>query len=183
MTIWTIELLAHRPPLSLNYRMTTHQEARIIAQLRADACNLARAAKIGHHGRVRVELHWAPSTRTVIVDEDNPVPTLKALCDGLVDAGVVEDDDRWRMTKTIVIHDRDGRGRMWLTVEPLPELPSAPPPRRQPEKRPRAPRRPRSATIPSPPATPTPPPRAVSEWSARVAARHQRRRGGGAAGG
>jgi hypothetical protein len=54
-------------------------------------------------------------------DEDNPAPTLKAVCDGLVDARVVADDDRARMGKRVEIHDpvRSKRGALWLTVQVL----------------------------------------------------------------
>lgn len=189
---WTLELPGYRrPPLSLNDRLNKWDEARVIADVRADACRLAQAAKIGRHARVRVELHWQPSARTGWVDDENPTPTLKALCDGLVDAHVVPDDDRWRMSKLMpVIHDKGGDGRMWLVIEVLPELVDAPPPRKQPAKTPHQPRRKRAAgqssarkaaprvanldDIPEPKQRPV---RMVTgDWSARVAARAARTR-------
>lgn len=44
--------------------------------------------------------------------------------DGIVDAGVVSDDDRTRMAKRIVIHDPRKPARLWLVVTPLPPLPT-----------------------------------------------------------
>lgn len=133
---WTIGLPYERPPLSLNYHLTRPHENRVTGEVRAVGCQLARAARIGRHARVAVELHWRPASgRTATRDTENPVPTLKALCDGLVDAGVVPDDDRWRMTKVMpIIHDPEppAPGLMWLEVVLLPELPDAPPPMARP---------------------------------------------------
>lgn len=41
--------------------------------------------------RVRVEMHYVPSTKRRR-DPDNLVASMKPICDGIVDAGVVTDD-------------------------------------------------------------------------------------------
>lgn len=110
------------PPLSLNHRHNRWQHAALTKQLRHDAWALAKQAKLGGpHPRVEVVLHWRPG-RKGTYDEENPAPTLKACCDGLVDAGVVRDDDRKQMAKRIEIHDpeRGRKAELWLTVAVLP---------------------------------------------------------------
>ena len=78
-----------KAPLSLNYRMHKMQEAKIIKELRS--LMHAEARRIPDLGKCRVELVWWVNTHHRR-DEENVVPVLKALCDGLVDAEVVEDD-------------------------------------------------------------------------------------------
>ncbi|ANP74502.1 hypothetical protein [Cryobacterium arcticum] len=78
-----------KAPLSLNYQMHKMQEAKIVKELRS--LMHAEARRIPDLGRCRVELVWWVNSHTRR-DEENIVPVLKALCDGLVDAEVVEDD-------------------------------------------------------------------------------------------
>jgi hypothetical protein len=72
--------------------MHHHARARVVADVRHTAGWLARAARIPRADRVRVELRYTPRTRRTR-DADNLVALLKPLVDGLVDAGVVADDD------------------------------------------------------------------------------------------
>lgn len=69
--------------------------------------------------RVSVGLVWVvPDKRRR--DAENPVPTLKALCDGLVDAGLVPDDTPEFMEKLMpVIVYVKGELRVELTLEVL----------------------------------------------------------------
>lgn len=120
MTGYVLELPYRSPPLNLNHRHNRWAHAALIKQLRRDAWALARQARIGRHSRVDVALHWQPA-RAGRYDLDNPTPTLKACCDGLVDAGVTTDDDHQRMAKRVVIHDPRKPGRLWLVITPLPE--------------------------------------------------------------
>jgi crossover junction endodeoxyribonuclease RusA len=113
-----LELPYRSPPLNLNHRRSRWAHATLTKQLRRDAWALARQARIGHHDRIDVALHWQPA-RGGRYDLDNPTPTLKACCDGLVDAGVTDDDDHERMTKRVVIHDPAKPGRLWLVVTPI----------------------------------------------------------------
>lgn len=119
-----LELPYQSPPLNLNHRHNRYRHAALVKQLRHDAWALARQARIGHHDRVEVALHWRPGRRGTY-DEDNPAETLKACADGIVDAGVVSDDDWTRMVKRVVIHDPRKPARLWLVVTPLPaEVPA-----------------------------------------------------------
>lgn len=111
------------PPLSLNHRRHWRANAVRVRQVRDTTCVLARQARIGSWGRVQVTLHYQPRDRRVR-DAENPTPTLKACCDGLVDAGVVVDDDPARMVKDMpVLHEPASvcglNPRLWLVVQPL----------------------------------------------------------------
>lgn len=110
------------PPLSLNYRMHHMQAAKITKDVRAQIH--ARARIMPTLTRCRVELTWFVNTRTRR-DDENPVPTLKALCDGLVDAEVVPDDTAEFMDKimpSIVYRPKaEGLACMVLTVTDIGE--------------------------------------------------------------
>lgn len=85
-----------RPPLSMNHRLHRMQEAKVTAMVRSEA---ARAfALFPPVARVEVTMTWTVKDRRRR-DDENPVATLKALCDGLVDAGVVPDDTNEFMVK------------------------------------------------------------------------------------
>lgn len=106
------------PPLTENQRLHHHAKARIVKDVRLTGALLARGLR--GSGRVEVTLTWiVPDHRRR--DEDNIVPTLKALCDGLVDAGVVPDDTPAFMVKNMpVIRVVPGAlAHMELAVEPL----------------------------------------------------------------
>lgn len=85
-----------KPPLSLNYRMHHMQAANLTKELRT--LMHAKARHLPEMRRCMVELTWYVNTRTRR-DDENPVSTLKALCDGLVDAEVVPDDTAEFMVK------------------------------------------------------------------------------------
>jgi hypothetical protein len=55
-------------------------------------------------------------------DDDNVVPTLKAMCDGLVDAGVVPDDTDAYMHKLMpmIAYEKGCKPRLELLVEQVP---------------------------------------------------------------
>lgn len=86
------------PPLSLNQRMHWAPKSRLTAQVRMVARAKALASKIPDLSRCSVELVWFVNTKHRR-DADNPVLTLKALCDGLVDAEIVPDDTPEYMEK------------------------------------------------------------------------------------
>lgn len=126
---WTIPLpylpssISVFPLLSLNDRHHPQERARRVRQLRNDMWKLTRSVRVPRCLRVRVTLHWQPATARPR-DEDNPMPTLKALCDGLVDAAVVADDTHVQMEKRVQIHEPQPgeKPRMWVVVEGL-EMP------------------------------------------------------------
>jgi crossover junction endodeoxyribonuclease RusA len=111
---WVVGLSWDEPPLSLNVHLLRQHQNRVASEVRAEACTRVRAAGIPRQERVRVTLHWQPKTDRTR-DVENPVATLKPVCGGIVDAGVVDDNDPPRMVKEMpVIHrrSRTGGGRM-----------------------------------------------------------------------
>lgn len=98
MTTWTLTPGWSKPPLSMNDRLHHHVKARIVADIRAAGCWLAREQHIPHLEHVTVSMVWTVPDRKRR-DDENPVATLKPFCDGLVDAGIVPDDTPEYMTK------------------------------------------------------------------------------------
>ena len=68
------------------------QKARRTRALRVRAALAARAARIPPMARARITVHVHGRTRAR-TDPANAYPTIKACVDGLVDAGVLPDDD------------------------------------------------------------------------------------------
>lgn len=125
-TVYELDLPWTTPPLSLNHSYGHWRtKAKKIRAVREAGCLLAKQAGIGPCSRVRVTLHYRPRDRRTR-DEENSIPTLKALCDGLVDAGIVPDDAPQYMTKAMpVLHEAASvskeKSRLWLVVEPIEE--------------------------------------------------------------
>lgn len=117
---WLFYLPYTSPPLTENQRFHHQKKARIVKQVRQTAFILAHG--IPPLGRCEVHLTWYVTTKHRR-DEDNIVPTLKALCDGLVDAHIVADDTKEFMTKLmpeIVQLDKgQGSARMTLRIEKI----------------------------------------------------------------
>ena len=88
---WTLHLPWKSPPLSLNQRMHWAVKARLTKEVRLIAKVKARASKIPDLEKCSVELVWFVNTKHRR-DTINPMLTLKALVDGLVDAEVIPDD-------------------------------------------------------------------------------------------
>lgn len=107
------------PPLTENQRLHWRERARRVKDVRATARLLT--ARLRGQGRVEVELIWvvADARRR---DADNIVPTLKALCDGMVDAGVVPDDTPQFMVKhmPVIRVERGAVPHMELRVRSIP---------------------------------------------------------------
>lgn len=112
-----------RPMLTANQRMSWQQKARVTRVVRNLASFKSREAKLHQLGRCRVTLTWFVATRARR-DADNIVPTLKAMCDGLVDAEVVVDDVPALMDKVMprIVYELGGLPRLELLVEQLPSL-------------------------------------------------------------
>lgn len=85
-----------RPPLSMNQRLHRMQEAKLTAMVRSAAREAF--ATFPPVEKVDVLMTWTVKDRRRR-DAENPVATLKALCDGLVDAGIVPDDTPDYMVK------------------------------------------------------------------------------------
>ncbi|RYE40901.1 MAG: hypothetical protein EOP24_39035 [Hyphomicrobiales bacterium] len=106
--------------VSQNHRLHFRAKADKVAELRL----LGRA--IGScHDRVQTPCHMAveigwPDNR--LRDRSNAAPTVKALLDGLVDAGVLcHDDDRHILSELTTSHVEGDKGRIHLTITLTPE--------------------------------------------------------------
>lgn len=113
---YVVETPWQRPPLTANQRFHWRKKAALTKEIRQWAGVLFRPVQFTT-GPVIVQLDWhVPDRRRR--DVDNLVPTLKALCDGLVDAGVVHDDTPDLMDKRMprIIHTPDQPARLVLTL-------------------------------------------------------------------
>jgi len=119
-----IDLPWKKPPLSMNDKgMHWAVKARKIREVRDTATWLARQARIAACGRIRVQLHYRPATKRR-ADPANLIATQKPLLDGLVDAGVVADDNPEFVDELMpIIHPpvKGEPGSMWLVIEVLDE--------------------------------------------------------------
>ena len=106
-----------KAPLSMNMRLHRMAEAKIVRELRS--MMHAKARIIPELGRCEVRLIWYVTTNHRR-DEENIIPVLKALCDGLVDAEVVEDDTPRFMHKLmpeiVKINARDDTAHFEFTI-------------------------------------------------------------------
>jgi hypothetical protein len=119
---WTLTLPYRTPPLRDNSRDHWAVKAAATRQLRGDARVLAAHAKLPRQlHRVAIILHWQPAVRRRR-DQLSIAPTLKPLVDGLVDYGLVPDDDVDHVTVTCRIHPPQpgACGALWLDIEELP---------------------------------------------------------------
>ena len=107
------------PPLTMNQRLHWAAKAKLTAMVREAAALKLRGFPPVH--RVEVTLTWVVRTKHRR-DAENPIPTLKALCDGIVDAGVVLDDVPELMTKhmPVIRYDPTVEAHMILEVEEIP---------------------------------------------------------------
>jgi hypothetical protein len=89
--------------LSANDRHDYRAKARIVAQIRADATNLARAQRLPKLTCVRITAVLHPRDKRH-QDSDNVQPTVKACVDGLVAAGYLPgDDERYVLSTTYML--------------------------------------------------------------------------------
>jgi len=102
MKTWIIDLPYDRPPLTGNgiQRMHRMQKGAVTKKLRSTTKQLVTKAGVPALAAVKVQLVWLVSTAHRR-DEDNVVATLKPICDGIVDAGVVPDDTPQLMEKAM----------------------------------------------------------------------------------
>lgn len=85
------------PPLTSNQRLHWAPKKDLTREIRQMTAYKAKW-NLQPMPRCEVELVWYVTTKHRR-DADNVVPTLKAMCDGLVDAGVVPDDTPDLMVK------------------------------------------------------------------------------------
>lgn len=111
-----IDLPWSSPPLSANQRMHWAPKARTVQEVRRTTWALARNTKPPRADRLVITLHYRPKDRRRR-DAHNLYPMVKACVDGLVDAGVVPDDDTEHVsTPEPVIHPPNGQPAIWLEI-------------------------------------------------------------------
>jgi Holliday junction resolvase RusA-like endonuclease len=116
---WALTFNYPSPPITANQRHHWRKKATLTKQVRVASSLLARSARIPAMAKCEVSLIWFVSTKHRR-DVDNIVPTLKAMCDGLVDAGIVPDDTPNEMVKhmpEIVYMGAGKKPYMQLAVE------------------------------------------------------------------
>lgn len=119
---WRIEFPPGQELLNANDRIHWSKRSRITKQLRSDAHLMARYLKIPRLERARITcLYEPPDSRRR--DAGNWYPTFKAQIDGLVDAGVLADDDHTRVDGPhMYISDPFPMGRIVLIITELEPL-------------------------------------------------------------
>lgn len=117
-TTYRLDLPWPRPPLNHNHRLHRMVEAPIVAQIRETVGWLARTTKIPPAEHITVQLHYAPGRRGR-QDPMNWTRTTKPAIDGIVDAGVVADDDTTHVYEAPpeILFPPEPGPRCWLTVE------------------------------------------------------------------
>lgn len=121
--VWRLQLSGDRPALNLNDRHHWAAKAKVTKRVRLEAAARAAGLRLPRGlGHVHSQLVWlAPDARRR--DEDNLVATAKPAWDGLVDYGLVPDDEPRYMTKhmpRIIPHPRRGESRvdLWVWLAP-----------------------------------------------------------------
>lgn len=120
---WRIRIGGWRTaPITANQRHHWAKKAKLVAQVRELGEIVVRAHRVPELPRVEVLLVWTVNTRARR-DVDNIVPTLKALCDGIVDAQVVPDDIPFYMRKLMpeIVYEQGSTPHFDLILRELPE--------------------------------------------------------------
>lgn len=99
---YVITLPAGTVLLSANGREHWRARHAITRDLRDLACLLARNKHIPKLEKVKIKATYHPPDRRRN-DADNCHPSVKALVDGLVDAGVLDDDDNSHVLSTEIV--------------------------------------------------------------------------------
>jgi crossover junction endodeoxyribonuclease RusA len=120
VTEWTFKLPLVKP-LSLNDRQNYWVRSAAVKQLRDDVHRLCQAHKVPKCERISVHLLWHPGPLVRRRDPLNLVATLKAVEDGVVQAGVVPDDTP-QYVKSVMPEIGEkvvAVGELWVTIESL----------------------------------------------------------------
>lgn len=114
-----------RPPLSANDRLHWGTRAALTATLRQVAAWHAKRLRMPQYPVIRVTLVWVVKDRRRRDGGENITPTLKPIIDGLVDAGVVVDDDRHHVIRDMPFIRFEEGAMPHLEVTVAPVLPEA----------------------------------------------------------
>ena len=112
----TIPLPWTQPPLTANQRLHWAAKARLTREVRQTAMVLARHHKAPRADRVIITLHWRPKVGRKR-DTINLAPLHKALVDGLIDAGVAEDDTHEHVSTPEAVILPPGEPALWLELD------------------------------------------------------------------
>ena len=113
-----LEMPARLELVSANDRLHWAVRNRRGQQLRKAAWALARQARIPLLERAVITAEYQPPLISRLRDADNLAPSVKYLIDGLVDAGVLPDDNARHVTQvTYRLGDPFPGGRLVLHVE------------------------------------------------------------------
>ncbi len=120
MDEWTFRLPLEKP-LSLNDRDHWAPKARAVKEVRDMVHVLCRSKKVPKCEKISVLLTWHPAPLVRRRDPLNLVATLKAIEDGVVQAGVVPDDTPEYVLSVmpVIAESRAPRGELWVTIERL----------------------------------------------------------------
>lgn len=121
---WEIRLPWDRPPASANDRDHWRVKARKVSTIRQSAKYIVQDAMSAFPfpmpatpKRIAVDLTYVPRDKRRRDPDNLVVPLFKALCDGIVDAGIVPDDTPAYMVRSMpVIAAPDGDPRLVLTI-------------------------------------------------------------------
>lgn len=108
-----------RPPLNANQRLHWAQKAKLTREVRDATKGEALGSRFWPTilDPITVQLTWVVTDKRRR-DSDNIYPTFKAMCDGLVDAGIVPDDTPQFMDKRapVIRYEPGGPARLELEV-------------------------------------------------------------------
>lgn len=96
--VWHLEIPAPTQWVSANDRSHWASKARLVKQWREAAAIHAKAAKLPHITEPVQITGWVHRTINRRADAHNRILTVKAVIDGLVDAGVLDDDNDKHVT-------------------------------------------------------------------------------------
>ncbi|THA22741.1 hypothetical protein E6R18_32870 [Streptomyces sp. A1277] len=116
--VWRLELPANTTLINANDRMHPVKRAPYIKVIRQAAWALARHHKIPALQRAHVFYVLHPDTKTRRRDPGNWSPSAKAAVDGLVDAGILPDDNEAHLLgpdPRIGAPIKGGRLILWIT--------------------------------------------------------------------
>lgn len=118
---WEIRLPWTAPPASANDRDRHWAiKAAKVAHIRSEAMRAVAAVPGMRDGRIAVGLTYVPRDKRRRDPDNLVVPLFKALCDGIVDAGIVPDDTPAYMVRSMpVIAAPDGDPRLLLTIREI----------------------------------------------------------------
>jgi crossover junction endodeoxyribonuclease RusA len=111
-----LPLIDNKPPLNQNQRLHWAEKNRRAQLVRNTVAWKAKQLKLGQHQHLAAQLHYQPGDNRRR-DAPNLTATSKPAIDGLVDAGIVPDDNDQHVTEHMpLIHRGPGERALWLEI-------------------------------------------------------------------